>query len=88
MNLRSLLLTLSLLIIGGCASHAPAPVEQRGGVAPVPTATPAPSAASEPRAGYYTVKKGDITHNASDGNIHNSASSLITLHAPVVNIFG
>lgn len=72
MIVARLILALLLPIIGGCASHAPAPVEDRGGAqaaakpaAPDVPAAPALTAATEPRAGYHTVKKGETLYSIS-----------------------
>lgn len=50
-----------LVILAGCASHAPAPVEDRGQAAPEYRA-PAAAAIVE-RTGFYTVKKGDTLYS-------------------------
>ena len=67
MSTTRLILAFLLPIIGGCASHAPAPVEDRGG-APA-TAKPAAEAAigvpmaAQSNVAYYTVKKGDTLYS-------------------------
>lgn len=48
-------------LLASCASHAPAPVEDRGQAAP-PGRTPAVAAAAD-RTGFYTVKKGDTLYS-------------------------
>jgi lipoprotein NlpD len=66
MNAARLILVLLLPFLGACASHAPAPVEDRGGgpAAAKAATSPAPgAAATEVRAGYYTVKKGDTLYS-------------------------
>lgn len=69
MSAARLVLALLLPIIGGCASHAPAPVEERGGApaAAKPAATVA-TAATDSRAGYHTVKKGDTLYSIALDN--------------------
>jgi lipoprotein NlpD len=72
MSAARLLLALLLPIIGGCASHAPAPVEDRGGAAA--TTTPAAEAAkgvptaAESHVAYHTVKKGDTLYSIALDN--------------------
>ncbi|TSA00463.1 MAG: LysM peptidoglycan-binding domain-containing protein [Rhodocyclaceae bacterium] len=70
MNAVPLIVALLLPIIGGCASHAPAPVEDRGGATgaakPAEAAiqtVPAVTAAPDSGAGFYTVKKGDTLYS-------------------------
>ena len=69
-----LMLVLLLPIVGGCASHAPAPVEERGS-APA-AAKPAMHAAqvgpTAPEVGvkYHTVKKGDTLYGIALDNGH------------------
>ncbi len=65
MNAARLILALVLPIIGGCASHAPAPVQDRAGAPAV--AKPA-AAASDSRSAYHTVKKGDTLYSIALDN--------------------
>jgi lipoprotein NlpD len=65
MSAVRLILVLLLPVFGGCASHAPAPVEDRGGAAP--SGKPAATIA-ESRAGYHTVKKGDTLYSIALDN--------------------
>lgn len=60
---------LLLPVIAGCASHAPAPVEERDS-APATTrpAATAVAAAAEGRTGLYTVKKGDTLYSIALDN--------------------
>ncbi|OHC69421.1 MAG: peptidase M23 [Rhodocyclales bacterium RIFCSPLOWO2_02_FULL_63_24] len=70
MSASRLILVLLLPIIGGCASHAPAPVEDHGAAAAA-TAKPAAQAATgaaDVRVGYYTVKKGDTLYSIALDN--------------------
>jgi len=72
MNIARLIFVVLLPIMGGCASHAPAPVEDRGG-APAAPATPAAPAAQAPvatdsGARYHTVKKGDTLYSIALDN--------------------
>jgi lipoprotein NlpD len=63
-----LILAFMLTIIGGCASHEPAPVEDRSGApAAVMPATQA-VAAIESHVGYHTVKKGDTLYSVALDN--------------------
>ena len=58
-----LLFAVVLFILAGCASHVPAPVEERPGAAAGKTApVPAAAAAPEVREGFYVVKKGDTLY--------------------------
>jgi lipoprotein NlpD len=67
--LRRILFFLLLPIIGGCASHAPAPVEDRGGASgQVKSAAQVVTQAVDSRAGYYTVKKGDTLYSIALDN--------------------
>lgn len=71
MSTARLILALLLPIIGGCASHAPAPVEDRG-AAPAP-AMPAAEAAkgAAPAADhgvYHTVRKGETLYSIALDN--------------------
>ncbi|MBL8485980.1 MAG: peptidoglycan DD-metalloendopeptidase family protein [Rhodocyclaceae bacterium] len=54
---------IAVAALAGCASHAPAPVEERGGVA-AGKGAPAPvaAAAAESREGFYVVKRGDTLY--------------------------
>ncbi|MDP2823952.1 MAG: peptidoglycan DD-metalloendopeptidase family protein [Sulfuritalea sp.] len=67
MNAARLLLALLLPIIGGCASHAPAPVQDRVG-APATPAVPAAVAPADSRVVYHTVKKGDTLYSIALDN--------------------
>jgi lipoprotein NlpD len=66
-----LMLALLLPIIAGCASHAPAPVEERGS-APAAVKPAAPAAQAAPEAGvkYHIVKKGDTLYSIALDNGH------------------
>jgi len=72
MSAARLILALLLPIIAGCASHAPAPVEIRGG-APAP-AEPAvetskgAAMATESHVAYHTVKKGETLYSIALDN--------------------
>ena len=69
MNATRLMLVVLLPIFGGCASHAPAPVEDRGGApAAAKPAVPGAVTATDPRAGFYTVKKGDTLYSIALDN--------------------
>lgn len=62
--LRGLLMAATVALLGACASHEPAPVEERG--APAAAAKSGAAASSAPaadRAGFYTVKKGDTLYS-------------------------
>ena len=63
MNILRPLYLLLIVALAGCASHSPAPVEERGG--PPPAAKPAGTAPSvtDARAGFYTGKKGDTLYS-------------------------
>ena len=68
MNATRLILVLLLPIIGGCASRAPAPVEDRGGgaaaaVNPVAPGVPAAQVAADSRITYHIVKKGETLYS-------------------------
>jgi lipoprotein NlpD len=68
MNTARLILALLLPIIGGCASHAPAPVVNRGGA---PAGTPAAqgvTVAADSHVVLYTVKKGDTLYSIALDN--------------------
>ncbi len=69
MNAVRLTAFLLLPVLAGCASHAPAPVVERGG-APA-AAKPAPAAAAPSAgtsAGFHTVKKGDTLYSIALDN--------------------
>ncbi|OHC64336.1 MAG: peptidase M23 [Rhodocyclales bacterium GWA2_65_19] len=75
MNAAHLILALLLPIIGGCAGHAPAPVEDRGGASgavklaePAIQVVPVVTAAPDSGVGYYTVKKGDTLYSIALDN--------------------
>lgn len=68
MNARRLILVLLLPIIGGCASRVPAPVEDRGGPAAAKPVAPAVPAATDTRAGYHTVRKGETLYSIALDN--------------------
>lgn len=63
MNARRLIFVLLLPVIGGCASHAPAPVEDRGSGPAAKPAAPAVPVATDSRAVYHTVKKGETLYS-------------------------
>jgi lipoprotein NlpD len=66
MNATRLILALLLPVIAGCASHAPAPVEDRGRgpAAEKPKlAVPAVLVATDSRAVFHTVKKGETLYS-------------------------
>ena len=69
MNTSRLLLMVLLPVFAGCASHAPAPVEDRGAApgAAKPAAVPV-VAAVDARPGFYTVKKGDTLYSIALDN--------------------
>lgn len=70
MNSVRPMLVLLLPIMVGCASRAPAPVEERGtaAAAAVKPATPAAPAAADARGAYHTVKKGDTLYSIALDN--------------------
>ncbi len=68
MNATRLIFVLLLPIIGGCASHAPAPVEVRGGGLATKPVAPAVPVATDSRAGYHTVKKGETLYSIALDN--------------------
>lgn len=69
MSAARLILVLLLPVFGGCASHAPAPVEDHGAApAPAKPAVQAVAGATDARAGYYTVKKGDTLYSIALDN--------------------
>jgi hypothetical protein len=58
------LLMVLLPVFAGCASHAPAPVEDRGAAPGAAKSAAAPGAAAvDARSGFYTVKKGDTLYS-------------------------
>lgn len=64
MNATRLIFVLLLPVVAGCASHAPAPVEDRGGAPAVAKpATPAVPTATDSRVVYHTVKKGETLYS-------------------------
>ena len=65
MNTARLILALLLPVMGGCASHAPAPVQERAGA---PAAAKPAAAAADSRIAYHTVKKGDTLYSISLDN--------------------
>ncbi|MBK7022296.1 MAG: peptidoglycan DD-metalloendopeptidase family protein [Sulfuritalea sp.] len=64
MNAMRLILALMLPLIGGCASHAPAPVVDRGAPAAEKPklAVPAALVASDAGSGHHVVKKGETLY--------------------------
>lgn len=69
MSAARLILVLLLPIIGGCASHAPAPVEDRGGApGAVRSGNLAVPIAADSGAAYHTVKKGDTLYSIALDN--------------------
>jgi lipoprotein NlpD len=90
MSTTRLILTLLLPIIGGCASHAPAPVEERGAAQPVvksaqAMAQAAPTATGT-STGFYTVKKGDTLYSIAldHGQDHKDVAVWNSLDNPNV----
>ena len=75
MNILRPLYLLLIVALAGCASHSPAPVEERGG--PPPAAKPAVTAPSvtDARAGFYTVKKGDTLYSIALDHGHDYRGS-------------
>ncbi len=61
--LRGLLMTGAVALLGACASHEPAPVEERGTPAAAAKAGAAAAAPAADRGGFYTVKKGDTLYS-------------------------
>lgn len=62
--LRGLLVAAAAALLGACASHEPAPVEERGApAAAARSGATVPSAPAADRAGFYTVKKGDTLYS-------------------------
>jgi lipoprotein NlpD len=71
MNTTRLIFALLLPVIAGCASHPPAPVEDRGKgpAAEKPKlAVPAVLVATDSRAGFHTVKKGETLYSIALDN--------------------
>ena len=69
MNTSRLLLMVLLPVFAGCASHAPAPVEDRGAAPGAAKSAAAPGAAAvDARPGFYTVKKGDTLYSVALDN--------------------
>lgn len=69
MNTSRLLFMVFLPVFAGCASHAPAPVEDRGAAPGSASTAAAPAAAAvEARSGFYTVKKGDTLYSIALDN--------------------
>ena len=71
MNAVRLMLVFLLPIIGGCASHAPAPVADRSSApagAPAAQAVQGAAVAGDSHAGLYTVKKGDTLYSIALDN--------------------
>lgn len=67
MSTVRLILVVLLPIIGGCASHAPAPVVERSG-APAAPAVQSVSGATDSRAVYHAVKKGETLYSIALDN--------------------
>lgn len=67
MSAVRLILALLLPILAGCASHAPAPVEDRGS-APEAAKPAMPAAGAESNAVIHTVKKGDTLYSIALDN--------------------
>lgn len=92
MSATRLILVLLLPIIGGCASHAPAPVEVRGAASAtgkpemLPASAAQGAAATDPDAGYYTVKKGDTLYSIAldHGQDHKDVAAWNNLDNPSV----
>lgn len=72
MSAARLILALLLPIIGGCASRAPAPVEDRGrapmAAVPAAEAVKGVPTAAESNVAYHTVKKGDTLYSIALDN--------------------
>ena len=72
MSAARLVFALLLPIIGGCASHAPAPVEIRGGAAatagPAVETSKGAAMATESHVAYHTVKKGETLYSIALDN--------------------
>ena len=82
---RRLILAVLLPVLGGCASHAPAPVEERG-AAPAAARPAEPAAASDPGVRYHTVKKGDTLYSIAldQGQDHKDVAAWNNLDNPNV----
>ena len=69
MSAVRLMLVLLLPVIGGCASHSPVPVEDRGGgPATVKPSAQIAAAPIDSKIGYHTVKKGDTLYSIALDN--------------------
>jgi lipoprotein NlpD len=91
MSATRLILVLLLPVIGGCASHAPAPVEVRnaasaGTPATLPASAIPGAAATDTGVGYYTVKKGDTLYSIAldHGQDHKDVAAWNNLENPSV----
>jgi lipoprotein NlpD len=88
MNTVRLIVTLLLPIIAGCASHAPAPVEDRGRPPAAAVAPAATVVAGTPdsRVVYHTVKKGDTLYSIAldSGQDHKDIAAWNKLDNPNV----
>lgn len=86
MSTTRLILALLLPIIGGCASHAPAPVEVRGTAPAAVTPAVQGAAVADPDAGYYTVKRGDTLYSIAldHGQDHKDVAAWNNLDNPNV----
>lgn len=85
MSATRLILVVLLPILGGCASYAPAPVEERGAAQPAPAAAqPAEPATSDPGVRYHTVKKGDTLYSIAldHGQDHKDVAAWNSLDNP------
>ena len=85
MSATRLILAVLLPILGGCASHAPAPVEERGAATQPAAAQPAePAAASDPGVRYHTVKKGETLYSIAldQGQDHKDVAAWNNLDNP------
>jgi len=76
---------LLLPLIGACASHAPAPVEERG-AAPAAAQPAEQAAASDPGVRYHTVKKGETLYSIAldQGQDHKDVAAWNNLDNPNV----
>ena len=85
MSATRLILVVLLPILGGCASHAPAPVEERGAATQPAAAQPAePAVASDPGVRYHTVKKGETLYSIAldQGQDHKDVAAWNNLDNP------